>query len=97
MGVYVCVGPERTQTPLLYVSPTEETTEASKSELCVKDAPAPPTNTEKRKDDALEMLASSGGQYPETNCRKTARITPRAENDLKKSSGNQFLVFFFLT
>lgn len=75
----------------------EETTEASKSEMRVKDAPAPPTNAEKRKDDAVEMLASSGGQYPETNCRKTARITPRAKNDLKKSFGNQFLLFFFLT
>lgn len=74
----------------------EETTEASKSEMRVKDAPAPPTNAEKRKDDAVEMLASSGGRYPETNCRKTARITPRAGNDRKKSFGNQFLLFFFL-
>ena len=58
----------------------EETTEASKNKMCVKDAPAPLTNRQEERGCSVEMLlASFGGQYPETNCRKTARITPRAE------------------
>lgn len=48
-----------------------------KSEMRVKDAPAPPTNAEKRKDDAVKMLASSGRSVPRDQLQKDSKDYPQ--------------------